>query len=177
MTGRQNPETGPLLQTLGKTPEVLRVMLEGAPPEVFWWKPAEDRWAIVEVLAHLLDMEVTALRLRARRMVEEENPFLPDIDQVGVASEKDYRQRDPMKTLEEFRQERQASLEWLQQIPAEAFSRTAQHEVIGELTLQNHVSQWAFHDLGHIRQVAELYRACLFYPHTGNYHKYYSVNP
>ena len=175
MAGSGDPATQPWAQTLKKTPEVLRVMLEGAPAEVFQWKSTSDRWPIVEVLAHLLDMEVNALRLRARRMLEEDNPFLEDIDQVGRA--KDYSGRDPWTILDEFQREREKSLQWLRQIPLVALPRTAQHEVIGELTLENHVNQWAFHDLGHIRQVAEIYRACLFYPHTGSYHKFYSVNP
>jgi hypothetical protein len=175
MAGDGNLTTQLWAQALEKTPGVLRVMLVGAPVEVFQWRSAPDRWSITDVFAHLLDMEVNALRFRARKILEEDNPFLPDIDQEGRA--KGYSGRDPWTILEEFQQEREKSLQWLKQVPPEALPRTAQHEVIGELTLENHVNQWAFHDLGHIRQVAEIYRASLFYPHTGNYHKFYSVNP
>lgn len=59
-----SPPSAPWLQTLEQTPAVLRA----APAEVFQWKSTSDRWSIIEVLAHLLDMEVNALRLRAQRI-------------------------------------------------------------------------------------------------------------
>jgi hypothetical protein len=34
--------------------------------------------------------------------------------------------------------------------------RKAMHKVAGEITLQQMLHEWAMHDLGHIRQLAEL---------------------
>jgi len=39
------------------------------------------------------------------------------------------------------------------------------------------VNEYAFHDLGHIRQIMELYRAHVFYPEMGAYQGYYKISP
>jgi hypothetical protein len=39
------------------------------------------------------------------------------------------------------------------------------------------LNESAFHDLGHIRQVMELYRSHVFYPEMGAYRGYYKINP
>ena len=39
------------------------------------------------------------------------------------------------------------------------------------------VNEFAFHDLGHIRQVVELYRSHVFYPEMGAYRGYYKISP
>jgi hypothetical protein len=174
---KSSTESLPGLETLAQTPGILKSMLAAATQEVLSWKPSPERWSITEVLAHLLDMEVNALRLRARRIVEEKNPLLENIDQVAAAAEKNYVAQGPWETLEKFRQEREQSLAWFRQVPADALQRAGQHAEIGTITLENLLNQWAFHDLGHVRQVAELLRARVYYPHTGNFHKYYSVNP
>ena len=166
-----------VLQTLEKTPAVLEALLAGLPEKVLVWKPTAGRWSIQEVLIHLLDVEVNALGLRARRILEEENPLLPDYDQTAPVSGKDPADSGAIKALDDLRQEREKTTAWLRGVREESLSRVGQHAAIGEITLRNHLNQWAFHDLGHIRQVAELTRACLYYPHTGNYHKFYSVNP
>ncbi len=43
------------------------------------------------------------------------------------------------------------------------------------ITLSHLLNEWAFHDLGHVRQIAEIVRA-FFYPHMGPFQKYYKVN-
>ena len=162
-------------KTLERTPDTLEAMLGGV-EDVLVWRSAPDRWSIADVLVHLLDVEVNALGLRARRIVEEENPLLEDYDQ-GAAVSAAVKDANPYQTLEAFCAERKKTVEWLRTLDPLSLQRTGQHSAIGEISLWNHLNQWAFHDLGHIRQVLEIRRAQTFYPHTGNYRKFYSVNP
>jgi hypothetical protein len=46
-------------------------------------------------------------------------------------------------------------------------ARTGRHEELGILSCSQLLNEFAFHDLGHIRQVAELYRSHAFYPKMG----------
>jgi hypothetical protein len=39
------------------------------------------------------------------------------------------------------------------------------------------LNEWASHDLGHIRQIAELYRACAFHPNAGPFSAYATLHP
>ena len=43
--------------------------------------------------------------------------------------------------------------------PAETGERKATHRAAGEITLSQMLHEWALHDIGHIRQIAELVRA------------------
>ena len=56
-------------------------------------------------------------------------------------------------------------------------SRTARHSVLGAFTLENLLNEWALHDLGHIRQMAELVRAQLYYPGIGVFQAEYILKP
>jgi len=39
------------------------------------------------------------------------------------------------------------------------------------------MNEWAFHDLGHIRQIAELYRTRAFYEKSGPFQRYANPKP
>jgi hypothetical protein len=62
-------------------------------------------------------------------------------------------------------------------VPAAAIARTGNHEEAGMVTIGQFLNEWACHDLGHIRQIAELYRARAFYPNIGTFQRYYSLKP
>jgi hypothetical protein len=53
----------------------------------------------------------------------------------------------------------ETNIEFLRTLPRSAGGRKARHKVAGEITLQQMLHEWAMHDLGHIRQIAELVRA------------------
>jgi hypothetical protein len=48
---------------------------------------------------------------------------------------------------------------------------------MGTITLSQMLHELANHDLGHIRQIAELYRARAFYPNAGPFQKYSNPKP
>ena len=48
---------------------------------------------------------------------------------------------------------------------------------MGEVELSQILSLWAFHDLSHIPQVAELVKALSFWDGIGSLQVYYSVRP
>jgi hypothetical protein len=58
-----------------------------------------------------------------------------------------------------------------------ALGRAGQHASIGRITLSDLLHEWAFHDLGHIRQISELYRSAAFYPKMGAFKTFYTVKP
>ena len=51
------------------------------------------------------------------------------------------------------------------------------HTVLGQFTLENLLNEWALHDLGHVRQLAELVRAQLYYPEIGPFRVEYTLKP
>ena len=51
------------------------------------------------------------------------------------------------------------------------------HKVAGEITLQQMLHEWAMHDLGHIRQIAELVRARRYWQAAGRLGQFYQLRP
>lgn len=167
----------PWLATLERTPDILTAMLQGATDQAMAWKPKADRWSISEVLAHLAHVEVEGFRNRVKQFLEGEKQRLGTYDQNAYAGAGVYSGKDGRASLEQFRRERAASLDYLGTVPRDAASKTALHPELGEVALSNLLHEWAFHDLGHIRQIAELYRSCVYWPEMGGWRNYYKINP
>jgi hypothetical protein len=165
------------LECIRETPEHLASLVALASPEDLLWKPAPDRWSICEVLNHLIDVENLSLGLRARRILEERLPRFEDYDQKGREREGHYRNDDGVRALAHFRETRKASLARLGRLEASDLSRKGIHPAVGEVALSQILSLWAFHDLSHLRQAAELLKARLFWDGIGSLQIYYSVRP
>lgn len=166
----------PGVSVLEQSPIIIEKILYEATPDELHWKPAPDRWSISEVLAHLVEVE-TVFRKRAQLMVEKDSPALESYDQNAAYAAGKYSSGRAQEHLRQFCHERDLSISWLRYVPAKALPRTAQHSELGRITLSDLLHEWAFHDLGHIRQIAELYRARAFYPRMGGFQKYYTVKP
>jgi DinB superfamily len=158
---------------LEKTPGLLELLLRDVPQELLEWKPAPNRWCIAEVLGHMAGIE-QLYEQRARKIVLDDSPPLPPY----VAPEEfEVRQRTARQHLERFEGLRRAFVFYLHSVPSSAGSRTGRHHEMGVITLSQMLHELANHDLGHLRQIAELYRAHAFYPHAGPFQKFSNPKP
>lgn len=177
MAGSLNPDALPGIAVLEQTPIIIEKIVWAATDEQMHWKPAADRWSIAEVLAHLAEVEVIVFRERIQKIMAEKNPALQSYDQNAAYAEGRYSKLRAGENLKKFCHERDRSLSALRYVPAAAAARTGQHAKLGAITIGQVMNGWAFHDLGHIRQIAELYRARAFYPNAGPFQSFYTVKP
>jgi hypothetical protein len=139
------------------------------------WKPASDRFSIAEVLAHLSHSEGHCYRMRVDRFLAEEMPeFEPDDAQMHLEL---YKNGDPDEDFAHFEEQRETNIELLRGLAADAGSRKAKHRTAGEITLSQMLHEWAMHDLGHVRQIAELVRARKYLAGAGPLGEDYSLKP
>jgi len=163
------------LDLLGETPAILRGLMRGLSHDDARWKPAPDRFSVAEVLAHLSHSEDRCYRMRADRFLSEE---LPEFEEDDAQMYLDlYREADAEDSFGHFKEQRQANLEVLRTLPRSAGGRRAMHKVAGEITLQQMLHEWAMHDLGHIRQIAELVRARKHWRAAGRLGESYQLRP
>jgi hypothetical protein len=167
----------PGLAHLETTPEVLRGLLAGITEEHVYWKPAPDRWSIAEILEHLSHAEGHCFRSRAEKLAQLENPVLEEYDQEALAAAGQYIGRDAEDSFDHFEEQREDNLAFLSALPLRAAEKTGTHPVLGSISLGQLLNEWAFHDLGHIRQIAEIARAAVYLPHMGPFAALYKVNP
>jgi hypothetical protein len=165
----------PCLGLLAATPGVLRGLMSELTDEDARWKPAPDRFSVAEVLAHLAHSESHCYRMRLDRFLAESRPtFEPDDAQMYLDL---YRDADPEDAFADFEDQRELNVEYLRELPFEAGGRVALHQEVGPITLKQMLHEWALHDLGHIRQVAELVRARKYLEGAGPLGSNYDLKP
>jgi len=167
--------TFPGIHILEQTPATLRSLLTNATKNDHDWQPTPERWSINMVLAHLADVELNGFVSRFRSMAGEENAFLPVYDQLSLF--RTGAKFDGLAELDRFERQRSETLTWLGSLPASIGDRQGRHEQLGVLSFWQLLNEFAFHDLGHIRQIIELYRSHAFYPNMGVFQSYYKINP
>ena len=165
----------PCLDLLEATPEILRGLMTGLSEQDARWKPAPERFSVAEVLAHLSHSEGHCYRMRLDRFMAETSPqFEPDDAQMYLEL---YRDADPEEAFDQFEDQRETNIELLRALPDGAGDRVALHREYGEITLAQMLNEWALHDLGHIRQVAELVRARKYLAGAGPMGASYRLDP
>jgi len=163
------------LDLLQETPSILRGLMRELNHEDAEWKPVPDRFSVAEVLAHLSLSEGHCYRMRLDRFMSEEMPeFEPDDAQMYLDL---YRGADPEDSFDHFEEQREINVEYLRTLPRSAGDRRAHHKAAGEITLQQMLHEWAMHDLGHIRQIAELVRARKHWQQAGPLGEDYKLKP
>jgi DinB family protein len=169
-------EIQPAISLLGKTPQLLETLLGDLPAELLQWKPRPDRWSISEVLVHLSALEQVYAE-RVRRVMAEDSPALAKYDLDGAKGRQEYSRGSGAEHLANFTRIRRSTLTLLTKLPASAGARTGVHSELGTITLAHMLHEWASHDLGHLRQIEELYRSHAFHPNSGPFMKYSNPQP
>lgn len=120
-------------------------------------RAAQDgRWGIVEILAHLRDWE-DVFQERVSRVLGEDRPELENHDDTLWAIEHDYGSQDGHAVFARFAGQRQALVEELRGLGAEAWERTAVLHGTGEVTLRG-LMQWLIeHDVRHFGQARDVF--------------------
>ena len=141
------------LETSGR---ILAAFFTDAEDDEVRWKPAPERWSMLEVLCHLRDEEKDDFRRRLSLTLEDPTRDWPPIDPEGWARERRYNERDLAESLAGFERERSASLAWLRSLDEPSWDRDHEHPALGVLRAGDLLASWAAHDVLHIRQITNL---------------------
>ena len=142
-----------MIETLEKTPDRVRRMLEGVSEAKLSRKPAADAFSLRENALHLRDVDADAFEIRVRRILEEENPFLPDFRGAEVARERDYNHQPIAPALDAFAASRARSVARLRNADLD---RTGELEGVGRVTLRDLIQRWISHDAEHLAEMEAL---------------------
>lgn len=160
---------------LSRAPALMEAVIAGFEREILDWQPNPERWSVSMVIAHLAESEVDCFRLRLMRIALEECPVLEPYDQLEQF--RNATVSDAGESLRRWAQERKETLKFLRRLPASVTARQCLHQKLGRLTFQEFLNEFAFHDMGHLRQVLELCRARAYYPQMGAWQQFYQVSP
>jgi hypothetical protein len=140
------------VKVLRETPSVLRKLILRQPPGLLARRPRPGKWSVVEILAHLADVELV-LGYRLRCVLANPGKPIQNIDQNRWAEVMRYRGIAPWKSIMRFRDTRQWNLELLAGLTAREWSRYGIHTERGRESVRDTVRLYAGHDLNHAGQI------------------------
>src|SRR5262245_55452693 len=111
------------LDTLAATPGHLKAALKGVPKKLLLWTPGPGKWSILEIVAHMLEMERSGYIERYRRILSEYNPTLPDLDGDLLALTGDYRALKLPEVLRDWLKARKECLKLLKSVKGAQWER------------------------------------------------------
>jgi hypothetical protein len=125
--------------------------LAGITPEELDRRPPGSDWTARQIAHHLADSETTAY-VRLRRLIAEDNPFLPDYDEEAFARRLHY-DRPFEPSIDVLRAVRLASLQLLESLTAAEWDRSGTHEVAGPYSVDDWLRTYANHSHDHADQI------------------------
>lgn len=133
-------------------------LLDNTEPRQWLMRPIEDEWSILQILCHLFDSEQTHQRPRLERILHEDNPFIaaprPPGPQLALCGD------DAWQIAQDFSSERQRTIEMIQALAPEDWSRPARHSIFGLTTLLEMAQFTAQHDRLHLNQLCQTIGRC-----------------
>lgn len=144
------------LEAAEKSPKQIAAAVLGLPDGMLRYKPAPDKWCILEILGHLADMEIV-LSYRIRQMLADEKPVIAPIDQDAWARNLGYMESLPAELVALYGLNRHASLQLLRRLKMEDLSKTAHHpEGKREVTVAEMIERMGIHGANHLEQIERL---------------------
>ena len=130
-------------------------LIKGVPRAKLRKRPAPEKWSVSEIIAHLADAEIV-IGFRIRLILG--SPGVPIIafDQDSWASSGHYDERDPQKSMEQFRVLREGNLALLKSLEPEQWKHYGVHSERGQESIERIVHMVAGHDINHLKQIEQI---------------------
>ncbi len=142
-----------LVTSLSRMPDALTGMLGELPERAVAIRASPDEFSVLENICHLRDIEMEGYATRIRRILNEDNPSLADIDGSRLAIERSYNAQSLSEALQSFTKARQENVALLSQVSEEQLNRTGVLEGAGEVTLGKLMLMMNEHDEGHLDEL------------------------
>lgn len=147
-----------LFTQLQQHAHAIQALTRGLSPDDARWKPDADAWSVLKVINHLYDEERRDFRVRLDIILHRPHEAFPHINPPQWVIDEKYSERELDTSVQDFLDERAASLRWLTGLAP--FNQDATHTgEFGTVTAGEMFSAWVAHDVLHLRQLVELHYA------------------
>lgn len=163
------------IEVLERTPTILKSLLLGLSDEWLRNNEGENTWSPYDVVGHLIAGEKTDWITRTKIILGDSKPkvFVPFDRTVQFQEDQT---RPISELLDEFSTLRAKNLEALRalEISGNDLKETGIHPAFGSVTLENLLSTWVVHDMGHLGQISRVI-AKQYKDEVGPWEQYLSV--
>src|ERR1700746_41166 len=144
------------IEAAEKSPKQIAAAVSGLPDQVLRYKPASNKWCILEILAHLAHMELLYAH-RMRQMLADKTPVLAPIDQDDWAKNLGYLEESPAELVALYGLNRPHNLQLLRRIKPYDLEKSAYHpELRKNVTVAEYVERMGTHGANHLQQIERL---------------------
>ena len=134
--------------------EVINV-LDGFPADSLGAHPIPGKWSAREIVHHLGDSETFSAG-RLRKLLVEDNPLIQGYDQDQFAIKLRYNERDMAPALDAFRLARETTMQVLELMSEDDWSRSGTHTESGRYSAEDWLVVYAKHAHNHAAQIRRL---------------------
>lgn len=156
MSTESNFKSHFIISELNNNCDDFKSVLSAISQQQYLWKPAPDKWCLLELVCHLLDEEREDFKARLHHVLTNPELPLPPIDPVNWVTSRDYIKQDYSLILKLFLEERKKSLKWLNSLVDPDFKKAHHHPKFGAMSGELFLSNWLAHDYLHLRQIIKL---------------------
>ena len=147
------------LEAAEKSPKQVAAAVSGLPEKVLRYKPAPDKWCILEILGHLADIEIV-YAYRLRQMLADKKPVIAPMDQDEWARNLGYAETPPAEPVALYGLNRHANLRLLRRLTPADLGKSAYHpEAKQDITVADLIERMATHGASHLEQIERLKKA------------------
>ena len=144
------------LEAAEKSPKQIAAAVSGLPDKTLRYKPAPDKWCILEILGHLADIELV-YAYRIRQMLADKKPVIAPMDGDDWARNLGYTETPPAELVALYGLNRHANLRLLRRLKPADLAKSAFHpELQREVTVAEMIEKMARHGAGHLQQIERL---------------------
>ena len=142
---------------LERTPAVVSTLLSDLHDDWIYSNEGENTWSPFDIVGHLIHGEKTDWIPRLNIILSNSgNKTFQPFDRFAQFEEsKGKSLNDLLAEFADLRKENLARLHAMSITP-DMLSRTAQHPALGQVNLEQLLSSWVVHDLGHINQITRV---------------------
>ena len=144
------------IDAIERGPSQVVAAAAGVDDRTLRYKPAPNKWCILEILGHLADIEVL-YGYRMRQMLADREPSIAPIDQDDWARNLGYMEGTPSDFLAAYQAARRANVRLLRRLEATDLEKGAFHPEKGrKVTVEELLGMMVIHDPNHAGQIERL---------------------
>ncbi|HZE27955.1 MAG TPA: DinB family protein [Terriglobales bacterium] len=144
------------LEAAERSPKEIAVAVSGLTPQVLRYRPAPDKWSILEILGHLADIEIV-YAYRLRQMLADRKPVIAPMDQDEWAKNLGYMDTPAPELVALYGLNRHHNLRLLRRLKPGDLEKSAFHpEYKQEVTVATMVERMSGHGPNHLEQIERL---------------------
>lgn len=150
------PDLRGLIDALNETPETVGGLVKDLSEADLRVKESPEEFSVIENVCHLRDIEIEGYTVRISRILNENNPLLPDIDGGRLAVERQYNSQNLAEALRSFSEARNLNTQKLRGLAMEQFDRAGTLQKVGVVTIGKLLMMMLDHDADHVRELTSL---------------------